>query len=353
MSPPLTVNQTALVILNWNGHEDTLACLESVLRLKRKPRTTVIVDNGSTDSSVQAITAWAERRSREEGFTFLSRDASEPGSPDFGDRGASSAESYVVLIRSSTNRGFARGNNLGIEYVLANDVLATHVLVLNNDTLLHRDSVEIMASHFDDDAVGLVGPRVLDYYDGSEWQWPVKGRLDFATMLVVFSGLNRILRGTNLYRSRFCMDARAQDVYAVPGSCMIFSRRAVEDLRGFDPATFLYWEEFIVAERLRSLSYRTRYAPEAHVLHKLGASTKKLGSRRYIENVRSEAYFLRTYTELKWWHVLVIQSLKALGYAVRCLGSRDYRANAAEFVRALVDTRRLRHNSEVLADRSA
>lgn len=327
----------AVIILNWNGSEDTVACLDSVNALRRPPGVIVVVDNGSTDTSVEVISRWAEAQKSHGTVSFARLGAQEvhhPGAiPDETESAASRRS--LALIRSDENLGYARGNNLGIGLVLQAFPDVTHVLILNNDTLLQPDSVEEMLGQFLDHSVGLVGPRVVDYHDGSEWQWPVRSRLDFLTMVVVFSALNRLLRRTRLYRSRFYMEAHAGDVYAVPGSCMLFDRRALADIGGFDPATFLYWEEFIVAERLRKLGYRTRYAPGAVVAHKLGASTRKLGSQRFVENVRSERYFLSRYSDLTRWQILIVQALKIAGYTARSLASPDYRANVPKLIRAL------------------
>lgn len=327
----------AIVILNWNGHRDTVACLDSVINLNCQPRVTVVVDNGSTDDSVDVISRWAGQQQRlgtVAPVQLSSRELELQGRAINAAEETTSRHSFVLLC-SEENEGYARGNNLGIDLVLRNFPDVRHVLILNNDALLQPDSVEHMLGQFEDEGVGLVGPRVVDYHDGSEWQWPVRDQLDFPTMVVVFSALNRLLRRTRLYRSRFYMEAHAGDVYAVPGSCMLFSRRVLEEIGGFDPATFLYWEEFIVAERLRERGYRTRYAPRAVVAHKLGASTRRLGSQRFVENVRSEAYFLRRYSKLKRWQIAIIQALKVAGYSTRSLLSPDYRTNVSKLIRAL------------------
>ncbi|PYP71212.1 MAG: glycosyltransferase family 2 protein, partial [Gemmatimonadetes bacterium] len=83
---PLAVG---VVVVNWNGCRDTLACLESLARTAPAPRSVVVVDNGSTDGSVETITGWAATRS--------------------GLR--------VVVLAAGANRGFSAGNNLGLAHL--------------------------------------------------------------------------------------------------------------------------------------------------------------------------------------------------------------------------------------------
>src|SRR5688572_13158338 len=89
-----------VILLNWNGKNDTLECLASLQKVTT-PHFIVVVDNGSTDDSVEAI---------KEAFPS------------------------VTLLQNETNLGYAGGNNRGISYAL--DKGATHLLILNNDTIV-------------------------------------------------------------------------------------------------------------------------------------------------------------------------------------------------------------------------
>jgi GT2 family glycosyltransferase len=90
-----------VIILNWNGYKDTLECLRSVDKIDYPKFETVVVDNASTDGSVEAI------RKR---FP------------------------HVTLLENGQNLGYAAGNNVGIRHALANG--AGYILLLNNDTVV-------------------------------------------------------------------------------------------------------------------------------------------------------------------------------------------------------------------------
>src|SRR5213596_3702636 len=99
----MTSPAIGVVVLNWNGLDDTLACLESLVTTRPAATRIVVVDNASTDGSADALERWAA--------------APEP---------------RPLVIRSDRNRGYAGGNNLGLTQ-LARDPAITHVLLLNND----------------------------------------------------------------------------------------------------------------------------------------------------------------------------------------------------------------------------
>src|SRR6185312_10296990 len=107
-----------VVLLNWNGYADTEAALDSLLEADPRPDHVVVVDNGSHDDSVQRLNAWRERN--------------EP-------RGDSNAAGpWLTIIAEPENRGFAIGNNIGIDS-LATNTHATHFLLLNNDATVAPD----------------------------------------------------------------------------------------------------------------------------------------------------------------------------------------------------------------------
>ena len=106
-----------IIILNWNGRDDTLECIESVRNIDYPNFTVVVVDNGSSDDSVEAI---------------------HDKFPE------------ITVLETGKNLGYAGGNNVGIRYVLRHR--ADFILLLNNDTIVDR---KILSSFLD--AVQLVG----------------------------------------------------------------------------------------------------------------------------------------------------------------------------------------------------
>lgn len=172
-----------IIILNWNGWRDTIECLESLYKINYPSYQVVVVDNGSTDDSVSRIKRWA----KENGKTLEALEIKE-------------------------NLGFARGNNVGIKYVIGNEN-PEYILILNNDTTVERDFLKAMVSEIKRlPNAALCAPQVKDYYRKKLWQKPIKHRLNTLTYL---------LFATQLYHftikfMRFDM-TRPSQIYTAPG----------------------------------------------------------------------------------------------------------------------------------------
>ena len=97
----------ATVILNWNGRDTTLTCVQTLLDCGQSAASVIVVDNGSTDDSVAALRA-----------RFPS----------------------LTVLAAGENLGFARGNNLGARHALS--TLAPELIfLLNNDALINTDTL--------------------------------------------------------------------------------------------------------------------------------------------------------------------------------------------------------------------
>lgn len=117
----------AAVVVNWNGRQDTLACLDSVCRSRPERPTVILVDNGSTDGSVAAV-----RR----------------------------AFPLVEIICLPKNLHFARGANAGLERGITSG--AEFLWLLNNDTLVSPDALAEMLRIANADArIGVVGSKLI------------------------------------------------------------------------------------------------------------------------------------------------------------------------------------------------
>lgn len=289
-----------VVILNWRGWRDTIECVESLQKSDYQNFKIVIVDNDSQDESVERI-----------------------------------RERYpeITLIESGKNSGFAAGNNIGIRYALAQT--ADYILVLNNDTLVAPDCISELVNFAERNTkAGLLGPKIFDMGTEVYRQWAVQHRLSFWSILWILSPLRRLIYGTGMFKKFFYTgEHRAAQVYGIPGSAMFFRATALERIGLFDERTFIYWEEFIVAEKLRSLGLLTYVVPQAVIWHKESASISKIGARKFIENIKSERYFFREYLKLSPFERAILNFIRLLGYLGRCVSEQDYRANLPQFLR--------------------
>lgn len=220
-----------VITLNWNGKEDTLHCLESLKHMVT-PHTVVIVDNGSTDDSVETI---------------------------------SKAYPNYHLIETGENLGYAEGNNIGIQYAL--DQGASHLLILNNDTIVTTDFLENFLKR-DLPIQGGKGhlmeePFILDLLGGN-WnsktgKMEIIGRRDSPA----------------IWTKPIILDY-------ISGAAMFIKAELFNNVGLFDPTFFLIWEEVDWCFRAKKLGYPSYVCPEAIYFHKKSASFNQRGHTTYF-----------------------------------------------------------------------
>jgi GT2 family glycosyltransferase len=128
-----------VVILNWNGGEDTVECLRSIRRGVAAGFVPVVVDNGSGCESLEKLKCECGRIFRKVLFLREGEISSRGGSlrEEFAEY---LGEGSLVFIENGENLGFAKGNNVGIR--VAELIGAEWMMLLNNDTVVAPDMFE-------------------------------------------------------------------------------------------------------------------------------------------------------------------------------------------------------------------
>ena len=161
-----------VIIVNWNGWRDTIACLESLFRSDCEELTVVVCDNASNDGSLDLIKKWAAGQldiqydtslSGGGGARRISRALSfldvAPDSPHLEATGV-----QLVLIQTGGNLGFAGGNNVGIRFALS-QADCEYLWLLNNDTVVAPDALShLVARMKEDQNIGVCGSTILEYH---------------------------------------------------------------------------------------------------------------------------------------------------------------------------------------------
>ncbi|MEM1519537.1 MAG: glycosyltransferase family 2 protein [Pyrobaculum sp.] len=333
----MTWPKVAIIILNWNGWRDTIECLESLQRLTYPNYQIIVVDNGSTDDSMEKIKAWVESTNI---TVYYCKLAPHEVNAKIGQlkqyiSGLNKSLSSITIIQIDENLGFARGNNIGIKFAI--EVYDPEfVVVLNNDTYVEPDFLfPLIEAFFKYPSVGAVGPRIVDYGHQTVWFGYFTERPGFLS-LAIGHRLSRIFHN---HRRKRLPSEWSQDriVYAIPGTCMVFSRQTLQLIHGFDEATFLYWEEFIIAEKLANYNMKTYFVPASCIYHKWEASSKNLAkARQFIENMKSEFYYFERYRNITAIQFAILKMLRLAIYAYRCLLYANYRKHWLEFIAVIL-----------------
>ena len=243
-------NSTTIVILNWNGAEDTLGCLTSLREAGYLDLPVIVVDNGSRDDSPERI-----------------------------------AEAFpkVELLALEKNRGFAGGCNAGLELALARG--AAWICLLNNDTAVEPGFLEILREETKRrNRVGIAAPQVR-YAGRRDTVW--------SQGITVKAALGRILT-PSCGKPAAELDLETREYPAVSGAALLLSRRCLETVGGFDPDYFLCYEDVDICLRAREAGFKVLAVPRAVVYHKVSASMGGEGSDAIIYySTRNQLLVLR------------------------------------------------------------
>lgn len=238
------------IVLNWNGHQDTLACLESLRAVSYPGFSVLVVDNGSTDGSVAAI---------REAF---------PG---------------VELIETGENLGFAAGNNVGLRHAL--DRGADYALLLNNDTVVDPDFAgQLVAAVQADGGIGIAGPTIY-YHSLPDVVWSVGGAIDWRRGWTWMVGLDEQDSG------QFGSAPRAVDF--VTGCALLISRPALQAAGLLDERFFMYYEEVEWCVRVARAGFSIRHVPTARVWHKIAPQAQAASPFVHYYMTRNRLLFLQ------------------------------------------------------------
>ena len=238
----------SILIVNWNTRETTLACVNSIRRYQPEQAGVqiVVIDNASEDGSVEAFrAAW----------------------PD------------VEIIENKENAGFGRANNAGLERARGRIVL-----FLNSDTEVTATTIADLLDEFDaHPEVAAFGCRILGY-DGmpqhSVRGFPTPGAYLYSDTLLGLPGLFR--RAHDRYRRKQFDFEQWQPIEVAMGAALAVRGEVVQQMQGFDPRFFMYFEEADLCRRIHDAGYKLAYSPVPVVYHVGGASSRKNKARMML-----------------------------------------------------------------------
>lgn len=273
----LPVSRVYVIVVNWNGWQDTIECLESVFRSDYNDFRVIVCDNGSSDGSVERITSWAENRLdiiTEEGCRLRDRSFPPVGKPiSYATYSQAEAESggcldddpRLILIRNPANLGFAGGNNAALLYALARDDF-DNVWLLNNDTVVNNDALSKMVLRMKQKSTaGMCGSTILHYGDPKRVQ--ALGGGYYCKWLALSWHQGRLKKSDDAINA---LKAEKWMNYVV-GASMLVSKKFLQDIGLMFEDYFLYFEEIDWALRARG-RFSLVYEKESIVYHKIGKS---------------------------------------------------------------------------------
>ncbi len=249
--------ELAAVVVNHNAGPALVACLASLR--KAGIATVVVVDNASSDGSLEAV---------------------------------ATADPAAVLVPTGVNLGYGTAVNRGMGR--CSEEL---VLVCNPDLVVDPGAPLALAAALEaDPAVAVVGPLIVDeggatYPSARAFPSPAVAVLHAAVSLVRPDN-----RWSRTYRREQPGAPAEREADWVSGACMLVRRTAFASVGGFDEAYFMYVEDLDLCWRLRRAGWRVRYVPDARVLHVQGLSAGRHPYRMLAAHHASAWRFARRST---------------------------------------------------------
>ena len=271
----LNNSSVAIIIINWKKYNLTKNCIQSVLDSSYENFKIIVVDN----------------EYQENGFSELEKN------------------DKIHIIKNKSNEGFARANNQGINYSLKNGF--DYVLLLNNDTLIKNDLLELLIKQSNVLNQQIIQPLILNY-DGSKI-WNAGGTIDnfFGTFKTNKKGESfKNFKSNNTYTDWFT------------GCCVLIKSQIFNEIGYFDERFFAYYEDVDFSIRLRYKGYSVAMMNDSYLQHYESASSKfnsqdegNLSPYVHYLNIRNHILLLKKHSNsFNIIGILIYQLIKILSY---------------------------------------
>lgn len=286
-----------IILLNWNGWEDTNQCLESIFRSDYPDFRVIVCDNQSADGSMQKIKEWAEgkvmvdEKTNEKLKYLLLQPMKKP--LDYvqytqaeAEKGGRNDDDKIplVLIQNDSNTGYSGGNNVGIRYALKKN--ANYIWLLNNDTLITNTTLkELVYRMQSEENLGLVGAVIYHALEPSIIQTYGGGKI------MKLIGLDRFVYSPGV-------------IDYVSGTSLFIKRGVIEQVGLLDENFFFYWEDADYSRRALNEGWKLGVASNAVVYHKFSASVGGQSMKSDLFKAAALTRYFRKH-QRGWWVIPV------------------------------------------------
>lgn len=277
-----SARKVCFIILHYQTIEDTKECIKSILaNIKYDNYNIIVVDNGSPNGTGKKLAELYKNNPK------------------------------VKIIISENNLGFARGNNLGFQYI-KNNFDPDFIIMINNDTIMQdQDFIKKIIEEYEKEPYHILGPKIISLVNQKN-QNPMPAtlrnlkevktgifktrmllllnylRLD-GILLKVYEKLIKKVENDNL--------SQVKD-YMLHGSCLVFSKDYIKKYDGLYNKTFLYGEENILYFISKRDNLELRYFDDAFIHHKEDSATNSIVKEENQKRRFQYKHSLKSFKEL-------------------------------------------------------
>jgi hypothetical protein len=250
----------SVILVNWNGMKWLDKCLKSLMDQTYNDFEIILVDNDSSDGSVEFV---------------------QKNFPN------------VRVIVNKSNLGFASGNNIGI-----NNAKGEYILLLNNDTWMEKDFLSNMLKFYRNNRYDVIAPREVGY-DGKKQSSYISKIDPFGHPVYLFG-------------------KREEEAFYLVGVCLFFNKKIYKETGGFDDNFFMYCEEVDWFWRLNLLKKKFTYVDSIYIFH-AGAGSTGEGIKYKVFLWRNQNTLQMLLKNYKWYSLLWVLSVYLLQNIVEIL----------------------------------
>ena len=245
----------SVIVVNWNGRDVLTGCLTSLAAQNFGDFEVIVVDNGSTDGSLELL---------------------------------NSSPLPIRLIRNTENKGFCGANNQGID-----SALGKYVALLNNDAEAHAGWLAALVQAIergDGSPCGMVASKILLFDD--------RKRIDKVGHLIYPDGQNRGRGSGEIDSGQY--DDFGETLWP-DGCAALYSAEMLRQIGGFDEDFFAYADDAELGLRGRIAGWRAVYEPKAVVYHRGGATLGRYSAKRLFLIERNRIWLVAKLFPLRMW----------------------------------------------------
>lgn len=269
-----------VVTVTYNTGQTLIPFLESLATASAHPLTAVIVDNASPDLTIERSVAEAHG---------------------------------AIFLELEQNRGYGGGVTAGVD---AYGDSADYILITNPDVSFSPGSVDVLVQVAEaaPDA-GAVGPRILDA-DGTVYP-------SARNLPSLRTGIGHALFGriwptnpwSRSYRAERDYGSDSRDAGWLSGACLLVRKTAYDEINGFDPSFFMYFEDVDLGARLGKSGWRNVYVPASTVTHTGAHSTSRSAKR--MERAHHSSAYLYLANKYSAWYLAPLRAVLRVALAAR------------------------------------
>ena len=272
----MMINSTvAIIIVNWKKYDITSTCIESLLNSNNSNFKIILVDNESDNKKVEK-------------FKYRNE---------------------IEIIQNKKNEGFSKANNIGIDYALKNNY--NYTLLINNDTLVEKNLIEVLLKTAQAKNFSVVQPLILNY-NGKEI-WNAGGKINyFFGNFITTKKLGNSLNSSHELTEWFT------------GCCCLFKTKIFKDIGKLDERFFAYYEDVDFSLRLKKYGYKIGFTSKTQIYHyesfsSISNNSKggKLSPYVHYLNIRNHILILKKHSDLfNSFGTRIYQIFKIISYSI-------------------------------------